>query len=116
MLCISRCQALKRPLKWFAKPLSQSIVRPLSQSSTLFLRPTTRFLREEQPAPAFKEKVGPLEFSDTFYEKVGKPRIRNQVLVSRRCLIMSSPQFVSLNKFSEVRSRWVMSGHHYRCN
>ena len=81
MFCISRCQALKRPLRWSAKPLAQSI-RPISQSSTLSFRPTPRF-RQEQPAPAFKDKVGPLEYGESFYEKVGKPRIRNQVLVSR---------------------------------
>jgi hypothetical protein len=81
MLCIARCQA--RPLRWSAKPLAQSI-RPLSLSSTLSFRPTPRFRQEEQPAPpAAKEKVEPSEYGGTFYEKVGKPRIRNQVLVSR---------------------------------
>ncbi|KAF8801330.1 hypothetical protein BYT27DRAFT_7198411 [Phlegmacium glaucopus] len=80
MLCISRCRTLKRPLGWSSRPLAQSI-RPLSQTSTLrvFLRPTPCF-RQEVPAPSFRDKVGPLEYSDSFYEKVGKPRIRNQVI------------------------------------
>lgn len=85
MLCISRCQPLIRPLRWSAKPLAQSIRRPLSQSSTLFLRPT-RFFRQE-PTPSFRDKVGPLEYSDSFNEKVVKPGIRNQVIVSRVTLL-----------------------------
>lgn len=97
MLCILRCQALKRPLRWSAKPLAHwQSIRPLSQSSTLSLRPTLRF-RQEEPAPSFKEKVEPVEYSDSFYEKVGKPRIRNQVLVSRVALLFPL-QLVSLNK------------------
>jgi hypothetical protein len=92
MLYISRCQALKRPLRWPAKPLAQSI-RPLSLSPSLSLRPTSRFRQEEQPA--FKEKVRRLEDGDSFYEKVGKPRIKNQVIVSR--VTLSFPlQLVSL--------------------
>jgi len=96
MLCISRRQALKRPLGWSSKPLAQSI-RPLSQTSTLrvFLRPTPCF-RQEVPAPSFRDKVGPLEYSDSFYEKVGKPRIRNQIIVSRVTLLFPL-QFLSLN-------------------
>lgn len=81
MLYISRCQALKRPLRWPAKPLAHSIRRPLSLSPSLSLRPTSRFRQEEQPE--LKEKVRPLENSDSFYEKMGKPGIKNQVIVSR---------------------------------
>lgn len=93
MLCILRCHPLKRPLRWSAKPLAHwQSIRPLSQSSTLSLRPTLRFRQEEQ-APSLKEKVGPVQYSDSFYEKVGKPRIRNQVLVSRVTFIISSSNF-----------------------
>ena len=81
MLYISRCQALKRTLRWPAKPLAHSIRRPLSLSPSLSLRPTSRFRQEEQPE--LKEKVRPLENSDSFYEKMGKPGIKNQVIVSR---------------------------------
>ena len=84
MFSISRCHALKRPLRLSTKPLPQSLIRPLSQSSILSLRPTPRLRQEEQPAPTLK---GPLEYSDSFYERVGKPRIRNQVIVSRVALL-----------------------------
>lgn len=96
MLCILRCQTLKRPLRWSAKPLAhwQSSIRPLSQSSTLSFRPTLRF-RQDKLAPPLKEKVEPVE---SFYEKVGKPQIRNQVLVSRVALLFPLSNFVSLNK------------------
>ena len=94
MLYISRCQALKRPLRWSAKPLAQSIRRPLSQSSILFLRPTPCF-RQEEPTPSLRDKVGPLENNDSFYNKVGKPGIRNQVIVSRVYFVISSPTCIS---------------------
>ena len=96
MLCILRCQTLKRHLRWSAKPLAhwQSSIRPLSQSSTLSFRPTLRF-RQDKLAPPLKEKVEPVE---SFYEKVGKPQIRNQVLVSRVTLLFPLSNFVSLNK------------------
>ena len=88
MLCVLRCRGLKRPLGWSAKPLAQwQSIRPLSQSSTLSLRPTLRFRQEEQLTTSLKEKVWPIKDSDSFYEKVGKPRIRNQVLVSRVTLL-----------------------------
>ena len=91
MLCILRCSALKGPFRWSAKPLARwQSIRPLSQSSTLSLRPTLRFRQEEQQESSLKEKVGPVEYSDSFYEKVGKPRIRNQVLVSRATLLITS--------------------------
>lgn len=105
MLWIPRCQALR----WSTRPLAQRI-RPLSQTFALraSLRPTP-CLRQETPAPPFRDKVGPLEYSDSFYEKVGKPRIRNQVLVSRVItlsllfsLLLISEQF--LNKFVVVGS------------
>ena len=81
MLWISQCQAMRKPLRWFGKPLAQSI-RPLSQTSTLrvFLRPTP--CCRQEVSPSFRDKVGPLEHGNSFYEKVGKPRIRNQVIVS----------------------------------
>ena len=102
MLCISRCQALKRPLRLSAKPLAQSI-RPLSKSSILFLRPT-RWLRQEEPTPSLRAKVSPLEYSNSFYEKVGKPRIRNQVLVSRVTLLLCISEQSSRGKFVVVGS------------
>ena len=70
------------PLRCSTRP-SAHLIRPLSQYSALrvFLRPTP-CLRQEGPAPSFRDKVGPLEYSDSFYKKVGKPRIRNQVIVS----------------------------------
>lgn len=85
MLWISRCRALRRS----AKPVAQSI-RPLSTTSTLrgFLRPTPCFRQE---APSFRDKVGPLEHGGSFYQKVGKPRIRNQVIVGRVALSFSVP-------------------------
>ena len=116
MLYIPRCQALKRPLRWSAKPLTQSIVRrPLSQSSILFLRRTPCF-RQEEPTPSFRDKVGPLEHKDSFYNKVGKPGIRNQVIVSRVYFVISSPTCISKLQFSEVRSRWVISDLQRRCS
>jgi rhomboid-like protein len=100
MLCILRCQALKRPLRWSAKPLAHwQSIRPLSQSSTLSLRPTLCF-RQEEPAPSLKEKVGPVEYGDSFYEKVGRPHIRNQVLVSPVTLLFPLQLCIS-----EQRSR-----------
>ena len=55
------------------------------------LRLTPRFRQEEQPAPTFKEKVGPTDYGDSFYERVGKPGSRNQILVSRVTFIIYSP-------------------------
>ena len=96
MLCILRCQTLKRPLRWSNKPLAHwQSIRPLSQGSILSFRPTLRF-RQDEPAPSLKkEKVEPV---DSFYDKVGKPRIRNQVLVSRVNLLFPLSYLVSLNK------------------
>ena len=104
MLCILRCQALKRPSRWSTKPLVQwQSFRPLSLSSTLSLQPTPRF-RQEEPTPLLKEKVGPVVYSDSFYEKVGKPRIRNQVLVSRVTLLLCISEQSSRGKFVVVGS------------
>jgi hypothetical protein len=112
MFYISRCQALKGPVRWSTRPLAQSI-RPLSQTTTLrvFLRPTP-CLRQEVPVPSFRDKVGPLEYSDSYYKKVGKPRISNQVFVSS-CYFLSN--VLALKNFSEVRSCWVNSGRLFRC-
>jgi hypothetical protein len=115
MLCILRYQTLKRPLRWSAKPLAQSI-RPLSQRSIWFLRRASGFRQEEpvpsiqeetalsireEPAPSIRDKVEPLDDSNSFYEK-GKPRIRKQVIVSRVTLLFPL-QPVSLKT---VLGRW----------